>query len=162
MCRTAGPTLAGSLDSLAKLGQLSLFYRYYSVWYSFRFAELFNKLIEYRSLFLREVYSLFWKSFPSPSLDVPRMSTTSVFFSSVILCLRSLPLTYDQTKSKLNSYISFWALLNRFSLFFFCSLSAFSLNTKSCSSWLALYETNSIYKNIRKHWNIGGNGYHKG
>ena len=129
MCRTAGPTLAGSLDSLAKLGQLSLFYRYYSVWYSFRFAELFNELIEYRSLFLREVYSLFWKSFLSPSLDVLRMSTTSVFFSSVILCLRSLPLTYylKRFKSKVNSYISFWALLNHFSFMFFFVLCLFFL-----------------------------------
>ena len=129
MCRTAGPTLAGSLDSLAKLGQLSLFYRYYSVWYSFRFAELFNELIEYRSLFLREVYSLFWKKF---SVTIPRCfknvdNISFFFFCNSLLAKFAFDLYLKRFKSKVNSYISFWALLNHFSFMFFFVLCLFFL-----------------------------------
>ena len=58
ICRTVGPSLAASLEPSAhrrNIVNLSLFYRFY-------FGRCLSDSIGFTSLFLREVYSLFWQT----------------------------------------------------------------------------------------------------
>ena len=100
ICRTVGPSLAASLESLAhhrNVANLSLFYRYYFGRCSSELAQL----IPLPYSFLREVYSLCYKDVYVNSF-FPR--TARLWNSLPIECF---PLTYDLSgfKSRVNRYL---------------------------------------------------------